>query len=449
MVKPRRILPRTLRTKPMTQRFTQSLALVGACFAATAAALAQDSGPLIDLLVRKGIVTDQEAETLRAELVRDFAQNTSAGKLSLSSSLAEAKFGGDIRIREQYETQAPQVNPTNVTNERFRNRFRFRFNGDFTLQKGWTAGFALESANATDSGNQTFQDGMDDYGIFLARAYVGWKPSNHLSFVAGKQRNPLYTTDLVWDADINPNGFSENYTAFLGNKDTFELRAGQWIMDDRAESTAGPNGRDAWLFTQQAVYTKWFGRDSLSSLTLAPGFMKYNESIIDGQVGEAAFTGTTRHLSNFVFPGALSFANVGRTGASLSAYWDFSHNFEAENRVRKVYGLPAASKDANAWLAGVGYAWGTGRVQGDYSLRVDYRRIGLGSIDPNINDSDFAFSFLNQRGFKAAFSYNLTDFTNLNLTYFHTKDIRDTLNQAVIAARDHTRLLQVDLVVKF
>ena len=40
-------------------------------------------------------------------------------------------------------------------------------------------------------------------------------------------------------------------------------------------------------------------------------------------------------------------------------------------------------------------------------------------------------------------------FTNLNLTYFHTRDIQDTLNQATIAARDHTRELQVDLVVKF
>ena len=44
---------------------------------------------------------------------------------------------------------------------------------------------------------------------------------------------------------------------------------------------------------------------------------------------------------------------------------------------------------------------------------------------------------------------SLTDFTNLNLTYFHTRDIQDTLNQATIAARDHTRELQVDLVVKF
>jgi polyhydroxyalkanoate synthesis regulator phasin len=37
------------------------------------AALAQDSGPLIDLLVKKGIINDQEGEDLRAELAKDFA----------------------------------------------------------------------------------------------------------------------------------------------------------------------------------------------------------------------------------------------------------------------------------------------------------------------------------------------------------------------------------------
>ena len=171
-----------------------------------------------------------------------------------------------------------------------------------------------------------------------------------------------------------------------------------------------------------------------------------------GLTGEANFNGTTRYLTNFVLPGEINFVNKAGKGTSWKLYWDYSHNFEAANRVLQVYGFTPAqefSNDANAWLAGAGYALGTGKVQGEYSLKVDYRRIGIGSIDPNINDSDFGFSHLNQQGWKAAFSYNLTDFTNLNLTYFHTRDIQDTLNQATIAARDHTRELQVDLVVKF
>ena len=440
----------------MSQMKLNLAALAGLMLLAAAPARAQDGGALLDLLVKKGIVSNQEAEDLRVQLMKDFTANTSAGKLNLISAVSDFKLSGDMRIREQYETQAPQVNPANVTNERFRNRIRFRLNGDVGLQKGWSAGFALETAAATDSGNQTLQDGMDDYTPFLARAYVGWKPNLNWSFLLGKQKNILYTTDLVWDGDINPQGFSENYTKFIGAKDTLEVRAGQYIMDDRNESIAGPAGRDAWLFAQQAVYTHWFGKDEIGNLTssfiIAPGFMKYNGSTLDGLTGEANFNGTTRYLTNFVLPGEINFVNKAGKGTSWKLYWDYSHNFEAANRVLQVYGFTPAqefSNDANAWLAGAGYALGTGKVQGEYSLKVDYRRIGIGSIDPNINDSDFGFSHLNQQGWKAAFSYNLTDFTNLNLTYFHTRDIQDTLNQATIAARDHTRELQVDLVVKF
>lgn len=431
------------------------LATVAALFAA-GVAFAQDSGALIDLLVKKGVINDQEAEELRAELVKDFAANTSAGKLNLSSSIADFKLSGDVRMRHQYETQAPAsaTGPT-VTNERTRERFRLRFNGDVTLQKGWTAGFALETGQAADSGNQTFQGGNDDYSIFLARAYIGWQVNQNFGVVLGKQKNPLYTTDLVWDSDINPQGVSEIYKTFLAGKDTFEIRALQDIVDDRDEKNAGPTGRDAWLFAQQAVYTHWFGKDSIgnvpNSIVLAPGFMAYNQSVLaNGTTNENAFLGSTRGLSIFTFAGEVNWANINGAGTGLKLYWDSAYNFEANRRVAKVYGLNTSvwDKDAFAWLLGVGYSYGTGKVQGDYSLKLDYRSSALGALDVNLNDSDFAFGKLNQEGWKFAASYNLTDFASLNATYFYTSAIQDNLTYT-LANLDHSQLLQLDLVVKF
>ena len=431
------------------------LALLTGALLATSSLLAQDSGPLLNLLVAKGIVTDQEAEDLRAELVKDFAANTSAGKLNLSSSLTEFKLSGDVRLRHQVETQAPETATGSpiVSNERTRERFRFRFNGDAILQKGWGAGFALETASAADSGNQTFQDANNDYSIFLARAYISYQMSPSLSFVAGKTKNPFYTSDLVWDADINPQGVNENYKLAIGSKDTFEVRAMQLIMDDRNESAIGPAGRDAWLFAQQAVYTHYFGKDSLgnqvNNLILAPGFMKYNASTIDGADNENPFNGSTRGLAALAFAGEVNWLNIRGAGTGLKVYWDSAYNFESNSRLR-AYGIsPTAwEDDPLAWLVGVGYSYGTGKVQGDYSLKLDYREIGLGSVDPNLNDSDFAFGKLNQKGFKAAISYNLTDFANFNVAYFYTDAIQDKLLNA-IANLDHSQILQLDLVLKF
>lgn len=435
---------------------SKCLALLGGALLAASPVLGQDSGALIDLLVKKGIVTDQEAENLRAELTRDFAANTSAGKLNISSSVSEFKLSGDLRLRHQIETQAPSVasGTAPVTNERTRERFRFRFNGDVLLQKGWGVGFALETAQTADSGNQTFQGNNDDYGIFLGRAYISYQPNINWMFVAGKQRIPFYATDLRWDTDINPQGTTEMYKAYIGAKDTFEIRAMQDIMEDRNERIPGPLGRDAWLFEQQAVYTHWFGRDEignvLSSVVLAPGFYKYNASGIDLATNENPFNGSVRYQTAATFAGEVNFANVAGEGTAFKVYWDSVYNFEAASRVSKVYGLSLSrwSKDPWAWAVGVGYANGAGKTQGDYSLKLDYRHVGLGSSDVNTNDSDWAFGKLSQKGWKFAGSYNLTDFTSFNATYCFTTPLQNNLTYT-LANVDHTQLLMLDLIVKF
>ncbi len=430
-----------------TSRF-KWLALLGSAFLGATAVLAQDSGPLIDLLVKKGIVNDQEAETLRAELVKDFAANTSAGKLNLSSSLSEFKLSGDLRMREQLEWQNPQGSP--IDNERYRTRFRFRLNGDVKLQKGWGGGFALETAQASDSGNQTFDNGADDYGIYLARAYVSYQPTNNLLFVLGKQKNPYYTTDLLWDGDINPQGFYESYTLATSGASTLELRVGQLLMKDNVENASfTTSANDAWLFEQQIVYTGKFG--SGNSFVIAPGLSFYNASTLTGLANENAFNGSTRGLKLLTLPAELNFANLLGAGSTFKIYSDFVYNTEAGTRVYRVYALPKGTtrKDPTAWLLGVGYAAGSGKTQGDWSVKLDYREIGIGSIDPNIHDSDFAFSMLNQKGWKLAGSYNLTDFASANLAFFSTENLRENLVQSNIAKLGGSKTVQVDLVVKF
>src|SRR3954471_11643279 len=64
---------------------------------------AQDAGALLDLLVKKRIITDQEAEEVRAELTKD-TSSTSAGKLKLSNPIPELEIYGDARVRYEIRT---------------------------------------------------------------------------------------------------------------------------------------------------------------------------------------------------------------------------------------------------------------------------------------------------------------------------------------------------------
>jgi len=429
------------------------LALLAGALVATGSAFAQDSGPLIDLLVKKGIVTDQEAEELRVDLVKDFVSNTSAGKMNLSSSITELKFSGDLRMRYEYNAQVPELaaGAAAVANETSRQRFRLRFNTDILLQKGWNTGFGLETGQASDSANQTFTNAADDYAVFFSKAYIGWQMNPNLGFVIGKQKNPMYTTDLRWDADINPQGLYENYKAFFGVKDTLEARVMQHAMQDNNEQIFGPTGTDAWMFEQQAVYTHWFGTEKLNSVIFALGYTAYNQSVIPaGPANSAAFVGSVRAQKYGTFAGEANWVGVNGAGTTFKLYWDSSMNFEGSTRAYRVYGLNPAlfSKGDTAWLAGVGYSFGTGKVQGDYSLKLDYRSVGITSIDPNTNDSDWGFSKLNEKGFKLALAYNINDFTNFNIAYFDTQIIQHGMTFA-LGNLDKSHEVLIDLVVKF
>ena len=79
------------------------ITMAASLIAGAITARAQDAGALLDLLVKKRIITDQEAEEVRGELTRDAAA-TSAGKLKLSTPITEIELYGDARVRYEIRT---------------------------------------------------------------------------------------------------------------------------------------------------------------------------------------------------------------------------------------------------------------------------------------------------------------------------------------------------------
>ena len=148
----------------MIKNSLKTLALLGSLvIGAGTIACAQDSGPLIDALVKKGILNDQEAEDIRTDLARDFAVNSSAGKLELSSSLTKLKISGDARVRYQYDNEIP--NSPGLANNRDQNRYRYRirFGAVADLGANWSAGFRMETASGATSTNADLGGGTDNF----------------------------------------------------------------------------------------------------------------------------------------------------------------------------------------------------------------------------------------------------------------------------------------------
>src|SRR5882724_8625102 len=204
-----------------------TFAAVAFCFAFTGiAARAQDAGALLDLLVRKRLITDQEAEEVRSELVKEVA-TTSAGKWKLSTPINEIELYGDARLRYEYRGGRTASNdPSNPNDwyERHRERYRLRVGLRGTLMDDWFFGLRLETSQGNRSTNVTFGGDSNNRGdgtpgpfakgsdvVYVGQAYGGYKGFPDFTFTAGRMPNPLLSTRMVWDPDINPEGLAEQW----------------------------------------------------------------------------------------------------------------------------------------------------------------------------------------------------------------------------------------------
>jgi Putative porin len=73
--------------------------------------------------------------------------------------------------------------------------------------------------------------GKSTSGINVGQLYIGWRPTDWADFTFGAMPNPLYTTPMVWDTDLNPAGFAEHFKYTVGQADFF-LNLGQFLYQD-------------------------------------------------------------------------------------------------------------------------------------------------------------------------------------------------------------------------
>jgi hypothetical protein len=457
--------------------------------------------PVLDLLVKKGLVSKQEADTAKDEEKQQEEQYPStANKIVLrDKAVQKLEFYGDGRLRYENIDQRNHFTGNTLYD---RERYRLRFGADYFYSDHLTAGFELESGSTDDSANQTFGGTFTKSSINVGKIYLQYQPTDWLTLTAGKFANPWYTTsDMVYSLDLNPEGGAEllNFNIPLGSgtgavvndpKDikqvrtisaqdsslTVGLNAVQYIYANSNEGTfpGGLNNNDVFIIGEQVPVTWKVNKDL--TVKVAPGFTFYTgggNTNFDGGVATntgSTIAGTTAgtpgtyfgtansavdpvfyspreadDLAVFSAPGEINFKIA---DVPIRPYWDFELNTEGRKRVQDVYmqtggfqtgfstGVTAAAKAQNAGL-GDNIAWSAGiqvgvnKKKGDWSGLLEFRQIGLGAVDQNINGTDYADSFANQQGFKLASAYNFTDFLTITATFYDTWDYKKGLYQSL------------------
>lgn len=417
-------------------------------------------------------------------------------------------LSGELRFRYEYDNLGAQANnPRNPANGSLdnpeattsRNRFQFKLYADYQLNENFLAGVAVQPTLGDDFGNVTFSEGFDNYALYLWRFFCGWHtPDDAVRIVAGKQANPLYAeTEMLWDGDVSPTGLTEQLKfkpspqlelTLVGGQFFFydnaenALRNPRTIVNDAGERVDNPsyvrNGNfntDAYLLYTQLVAT--YRPTPQLTLSVAGGYQFYlgqggtdskgaispEPTTIGAGNGEGQADNVLKGTAQFISGNATRNLSLGLFSADakldlggwkLKVYADAVYNFRGDARVREEYRQPGTADLTGRSAFALGLTVGTDyqiKKQGDLVLLAEYRQVGLGSVDPNLNDGDFNVSLLNFRGVKVALNYGIRPWLIFGVNYFSSSNLAGT-DKSVnvgVANLNTAQTVQVDLTTKF
>jgi hypothetical protein len=487
-----------------------SLVMAGAkkLQAASASDVAVD--PVVQVMLEKGLISSAEAQKIEAEIAArqtNIINQLPASKWNLSDSIKSIGLFGDVRLRYEYrgvDNPSPQTGATGNTYNRERFRYALRFGVRGELKDDFSYGVRLEtSANprspwvtfADDTGKTastpasgTPSDKSSD-GINVGQVYLGWHPTEWFEASAGKMPMPLYTTPMVWDSDINPEGAFEKVKFSTGNLDLF-ADFGQFDYQDPNPASSFPSS-DTFMLAWQAGGSIKFSHNR--SFKMAPVLYTYtghgsSASLNTPFVGQGNGQGLNsaynqsgiNDLLILEIPMEYNFRIEKTPLGTLQArlFGDLGWNFEGDDRARAAYaanpiafsGRSSAATGQNLsyqlgfGIGNVGPVYGPtqGLVYGSTSkkntweARVYWQHIEQYALDVNLIDSDFFEGRANLQGIYGAFAYSFTDAIIGTFRYGYANQIVNNLGTGgsnldlpgINPIKDYN-LFQLDLTWRF
>ena len=450
----------------------------------------------------------------------------SSDKWKLSTALTELELYGDARLRYEYrggqsDEGSPLARPGagvaghDDWQERERERYRLRIGLRGTLLDDWFFGVRLETSQNPRSTNVTFGDdtsgsssasnngpfSKSSDGINVGQAYLGYRGFPDITLTAGKMPQPLVTTRLVWDDDINPEGMAEQWKHSFTFGSTGDPGEGgyakdgksiapaaktkpflkldlfanfaQFIYDDASlenplglrATTTGNSGSqlvpntDAFLLAWQVGARFNFPRNFYAQI--APTLFNYTGNgdtfNIHFRGGDPSLTNSASLAQNQTGINSLLIFDVPwEIGWKIDKlpmriFGDFAVNLEGDDRAAAA-GHPGKGDRRYAYCIGAGI--GQLKKKKDWQVNVFWQRQDQYSVDPNLVDTEFWDSKLNLQGIGVTAGYMLSDAVSVNLLYgraWQADDMLGTGGGGDIAINPVTdfQLFQLDLNVRF
>jgi len=379
---------------------------------------------------------------------------------------------------------APQLN-SNQDRQRFRIRARAGLNMD--LQDGWSLGFRMATGNdgSPVSTNQTLgaTGGFSKYSLWLDRAYLQYAPwddkDKKLKFTAGRFANPYFTTNLVWDDNVNFDGlgvsghwrvlpslrpfFAASFSPVYNTALNFPANQPEKYKSDDKWLAAIQLGTD-WAFADKwnlkaavgyyhfeniegklsSPFVPLSASDAGDTDNSRPMFaqkgntyrpirnIKPDPANNFGHTNQWQYYGLATKFQELTFTGRIDYNGFEPVQVSLVSEFvaNLAWNRDEINKVavnnRKEVGTYAYGD-----YDGYGYGW-LGRLEvghpkpdkrGNWKAYFEYRWLGSDATVDGFADSTFGLGGTNMQGFTVGASYTLSPNVNVNARWMASDNI--------------------------
>lgn len=435
----------------------------------------------------KDELRQQVRNELRGDVVKDVMQQAKTQKWGMPEALPEwisrFKLSGDLRLRSQTEIMAQGNAPlgsyyanfqninqfggltaaglngylnTNQDRQRFRERLRLVVDADVT--EGLKASVRMATANVSAGGNnlwydptstnQTLGNYSGQYQFLVDRAFLKYDATDKdgfkwLTLTGGRIASPWYVgggefsggSELVWDTDLNFEGFAATARKALGNNNGHSLFAtlGAFPLQESALSSG-----NKWLYGSQ-VGVDW-GFANHDQFKMAVAFYDYENIKAKPNTNTPATCDTNNANNNFSVPQYMQFGNTvgiicydsnnipARYGlasdyriVNANLAYDFAmfapHHLIVGADYAKNVGFDQASvqrlakttvgDNTNAWQVRVDFGWPRVNRAHQWNVFSIYKYVQSDAVLSAFTDSDFHLGGTNAKGWVIGANYGL------------------------------------------
>lgn len=433
-----------------TKSFLKAIALGVAFIAVSPTTHAQSvDAKLLNMLLANGSITEAQYAELTRDLAREQRAEKHANKEKLDKKdftafqqlagwAANTKLTGDMRVRN--DNINIEGERKNGGRDKDRQRVRARIAAITQVNPEVETGIQIATGNSADrrSTNQDMDTYFDKKAVWLDLGYIDYHPLAvpGLKLFAGKMKQPwISMADVMWDNDINPEGFAFQYIRKSGTN-TFTTSASYMILKDNVDGDGVEWDNDLAVYTGQVAYA--FDPTDSMRLTLGASINDFSNEeqqlpsppeVVVGLRGNGNTTDAFRLFEGF---GQLDVIGL---PLPLSLYSQYVVNDAA----RDFAGATDGNEDT-AWLLGL--RTNIAGIALDYSYRDVQRNAVVGTL----TDSDFASGYTASSGHKLKAQYDFLKNFNLTVSWFLTESdaaSRYKLNDAEV------QTLMIDLNAKF